>query len=267
MKNKTKLLVIILALIMMCVSFTGCAELDQMREQHATWTVAGDTDSITYKGVEYKKLPNLQGETFYNIDGSLPIYVTDSDVPVLLSQYCTSLSISINGNFIVGYVGETSDNVAEYGYIGADVESTYCKAELYDEIVEKSNSDINYTNYAYSYYSEEDFDSFELYYLSAEESDAIDKVVKEVEPVENSNIYETGYFLLNLVEISDDELFSRYSYEIYGDEHGNYYVVDFAQFWNEYTEYKVPKDMNDIFKKLTSHADSMDYYAFSDLNP
>lgn len=262
MKNIKKLLLIITIVLTMCMFLGGCTQLDDMREQHAVWTVAGEDDSITYKGVEYKKLPPPEYPNEYFFGYSNTIYVTDPDVPVLLSgSYGEALDISKDDIYIYGYL---FDN--EYEYISSGHDVYYCKAELYDEITAKAEEKIEYTKYAYLYYDDmTDFSEIKAYYLTDKEMETVDKIVSEEKPLENSDIYNNGYYLVDLQKFSDDGYFCKASYEIYGDDKGNYYLVDYTYSLDEYSVYSVPKEMYSTFDNITKHADSMDAIAFRDM--
>lgn len=260
MKKNTKFLVLVLALLMMCLCLTGCDELDNMRDLHATWTTEGNTDSITYNGVEYKRIygSNLPDPMFSS--QFQMIFVTEPDVPVLLSQtQGVALSISYDEHFIVGTLYD--DYTAEYDMLYSSIaygyeeleKVLYCKADIYDDIVAKINDGIEYTKYGYEYYTydEESYiDEYNYYYLTDEECDAINKVVKEVEPVYNSQIAYEHRWIIDLDKISDDGYFAKFSYEIYADNLDQYYLTNYSETIDEYTHYKVPDDMSDIFEQI-----------------
>ena len=63
-------------------------------------------------------------------------------------------------------------------------------------------------------------------------------------------------------KISEDKYFSKTSYEIYYDDYLEiYYVVYYSPSLGTHTHYEVPKEMNDIFDKISKKAvDGNKYY-------
>lgn len=277
MKKNIKFSVLIIALLMLCLCLTGCSELDTMREQQAFWTEKGSVDSITYNGIEYKRLPGYDppAPTGYQFQ---PVFVTDPDVPVLLSnEFSTYMNLSDDGNFLTCYVSMTPEHdvITMYStmysalsnsytsYEGGD--ATYCKADIYDEVVAKIEEGIEYTSYGYEYWvldEETGVHDYKYYFLTDEQSDAINKVVEEVKPVPESEIPYKTLWIASLDKISEDKYFSKTSYEIYYDDYLEiYYVVYYSPSLGTHTHYEVPKKMNDIFDEISKQAvDSNTYY-------
>lgn len=269
MKKTTKILTLILALLMIGLCLGGCDELDEMRKVQAFWTNEGSHDSITYDGVEYKKIDKtfILPDTSYNYSASTIITVTEKDVPVLLSDsFGDYMDMCESKNFIQGYVSPVATDLnslySPYDY-GSD--ALFCKADIYDEIIEKIESGIEYTKYgySYSYYVEEDDEYTEgFYYLSDEEIDAINKTLSEVEPATDSDAAYDYSYLTSLVAISDDLYFGKDSYEIYTSGI-NYYLVHYSPSLDSYTSYKVPSELSDIFDNMTEYAQKeYEYYYY-----
>ena len=81
MKKTTRILALCIALVFVCLSATGCNAIEEMRERHGFYTKTG---SIMIGDTEYLLLP--ENEYFSPLrDNADEIYVTDKDVPVLLS--------------------------------------------------------------------------------------------------------------------------------------------------------------------------------------
>lgn len=277
MKKNIKFSVLIIALLMLCLCLTGCSELDTMREQQAFWTEKGSIDSITYNGIEYKKLPGYEppaptGHQFQ------PVFVTDADVPVLLSnELSTYMDLSDDGNFLTGFVTMTPEhdvitmytpltNTSYSSYEGGD--ATYCKADIYDEVVAKIEEGIEYTSYGYEYWvfnEETDTHDYKYYFLTDEESSAINEVVEEVKPVPESDISYKTLWIASLDKISEDKYFAKTSYEIYYDDYlDTYYLVYYSPSLGTHTHYEVPKKMNDIYDKISEKAVDGNNYYFED---
>lgn len=264
MKKNTKFLVLLLAMLLMCLCLTGCDELDEMREIQAFWTTQGSTDSITYNGVEYKKLPGYNNPNpMYNSQYSKYIYVTDRDVPVLLSsRFSDIMDVSDDENFISGYC-YTTDYYYSESYVSPDSEAVYCKSDIYDEVVEKINAGIEYTNYGFGYYywdEKEMTDIWEYYYLSSDETDAVNKVIENVEPITNSEIDYNNNYVLSLDKISEDKYFGKDSFDLYTDGLNTYYLVQYSEALDIHTCYKVPEELKPTFEKLEELVSTNDIY-------
>lgn len=248
MKKILKISALILALMMMCLYLTGCDELDQMREGQAVWTTKDSTDSITYKGTYYKKLDiDNTPNPLYNQNISNTVYVTDSDVPVLLSnRFGEYFNISEDESFITGWL---------YGYMFEEV--LYCRADIYDSVMSKINEGVEYTKYGFGYYQWDDEELTDIWtytYLTTEEINAVNKVLEDVEPVSDSNVAYNEIYILSLDKVSEDNYFGRSAFELYVDGTGTYYLVQYSETLDMYTHYEVPKELSPIFVKLENTA-------------
>ena len=256
MKKNTKFLVLLLALLMMCLCLTGCDELDYMRESQAFWTVDGNTDSITFDGVEYKRLDATNPPNpMYNSNYTDAVFVTDSDVPVLLSRdYCVSLNISEDKNFIYGYVFDDYTNEVYGVYDGDGREAVYCKADIYDEVMEKINEGIKYTNYGfgYSYWDDEkNEDVWEYYYMNDTETKALNKVFEDPKLLTYDEV-DTYEYITDFNKVSDDKYFGQGGYIIYSDGRDSYYIGKYSETLEEEVYYAVPEELNDTFREIKS---------------
>ena len=113
MKKLTKITALAVAVIMLCLSLSGCASLDLKREMHANWTNEKGIDSITTSDGETYVLLDNEVANLIMYDTYLwnEVWVTDKDVPVLLSDsYGTNLSMTSDKDFIYGYIEGTIDS-------------------------------------------------------------------------------------------------------------------------------------------------------------
>ena len=284
MKKFSKIFALILAVVMMCLCLGGCSELDKMREQQAFFTEKDNADAITYNGETYLKIDKFANlpDPLYNSDYNSSIYVTNPDVPVLLSSSLGDwLDISADGNFLYGYI--YTPFVTEYnGVYESSVESLYVKAELYDTVIAKIKEGIEYPLYGYSYYTYEEEDDYEgtlhYYYLNSDEIAAINKVIEEVKPTDDEEVIYNYSYALNFDKVSDDKFFGMYSYELYYNYYDGYYLSYYSDSLETYSYYKVPESLTEIFDEISSHCnrnaygdpylvddyyyDSEDYYSF-----
>lgn len=120
MKKYIKLLSVCLLTVIMCLSFCSCKELDEMRDDQAIW---GKTEQTLYfRDAEYKLLPACNDLSL--VPGGHG-YVTDSDVPVLLSSsHGDRMSYDRDAIFVV------------YGYWAnkSECNKVWCRTDKYEEV-------------------------------------------------------------------------------------------------------------------------------------
>lgn len=248
MKNKRKFLVMILALLIMCLCLTGCDELDDMRAKQAFWTTELDRTSITYNNTEYKALDlrGSYGNPLYNVNASEQVSITEKDVPVLLSNsYGMSGDISKDEVFIQTWLYDETTYSSN--------EALYCRADMYDSVSKTIADGIEYTNYGTGFFKwneKEMQDEWIYYYLTEDEIDAINKVFDEVKPVENTNIQAKSSYVCAIDKVSKDKMFGNHSFELFSDIAGNYYIVKYTDFNEDYVHYEVPQELSPIFENI-----------------
>ena len=119
MKKILKTVAVILLVCSMLFAVTGCNYIDEMRANQGFWQKDG---SILFRGSEYILLPACE-----QLDPEWDdawIYITEPDVPVLLSdKFGDWVDVSENGYFIL----------ATYENGGTDL-SVYCRKDKYEEI-------------------------------------------------------------------------------------------------------------------------------------
>ena len=191
MKKFTKITALAVAIIMLCLSLSGCASLDLKREEQAFWTNEDSIDSITLSsGETYVILEeDVEQLVMYDSRNWQYVYVTQKDVPVLLSDtYGTLLYFSDDKKFIDGCLTGIENNDGSFTlndtrsvsgltsvlqtaifftpvntsnvYVDGipyhpeeltEKHVTYCKKDYYDDIMEQFENGIDYTHYAYEY--------------------------------------------------------------------------------------------------------------------
>lgn len=281
MKKILKISALILAVVVMCLSFSGCAQLDTMREQHATWTEAGNTDSITYKGEVFKKLETTNG--IYPARSSSQwngIYVTEPDVPVLLSQnLAVELQLSKDENFIYGYLYDQYDTEYNPVYMtvgflyesmgyrsGEGKDVIYCKESLYDELSKSVEDGVKYTTYGFEYWTIDEesyeYDDYHYYTLTEEEAKLIDKVIKEQKHEEMVELDYDYNFITSLEHLSEDGYFATYAIDVFKNNTGDYALAKYSGSLGLHYVYEVPRDLNDEFEKIFKDAEDDMIYAY-----
>lgn len=266
MKKTVKPIILLVVLIMLLSTLTGCKELDNLRSTHAVWTEKGVYDSITLNGVEYKRINIENAPSVFKTKPDI-IYLTDPDVPVLLaSSMSETFDISEDENFIFGYIidpsytdGYTSDRLSDtfisgYNEQGPSEYSLFCKADIYEDVMKKIESGIEYTDYVYEYV-DPDTRMLNNYFLKDEENKAFKKVLEEVKPIEE-NQSDYGIYMSVMIEnVSDDHYFSNNFYDISWNLDEDQYIISYySEATRTWYTYEVPKEMNDTFDKITEKA-------------
>lgn len=268
MKKGIKLISLIFALIIMSICFTGCDQLDAMRESQAFWTTDGKYDSVTYNGTVYKQLPTQNPPTPFNEDSATAtqaVFVTTSDIPVLLSQSeGIYMDLSADKNFLTSSTYSLSPLThpnGDYDFLNqTDDTIVFCNEEIYDDVIKQMEDGIEYPMYGYEYWTYDDETGegkLNFYYLTDEEIEAVNKVIEEVEPVEDDQIAYNCPHIATLQEISENKYFSKISYDIYEGKTNEFYLVLYSNTTDKHIEYKVPQELNDIFVKTTQQSDSL----------
>lgn len=125
MKKGMRIVAIAAVVCLLCLSLGGCKALDSARAAQGFWTEFGL--SFTIGGEEYIRLPQSDVLNLLYVDhGSevQTIYVTEEDVPVLLSPfYGHPLDATADGMLYVDSLSAFSS------------QTVYCKADQYAEMV------------------------------------------------------------------------------------------------------------------------------------
>lgn len=241
-KQVKRSLVLVLVLVLLC-SLCGCKALDEMRNAQI---FPGESGEIVWNGTVYKALPYCEYlfvETVYD-----PIYLTEEDVPVLLSPvfFQQIFYTSEDGRFLM-------DPESENAY--------YCNATDYDAICARLETpfEAEILCYWYSEYSDDYFDyEYKAYTLTNEQMAAISQVTETVEPKAMEKEFLLDYdWSVVLDGCSADMLLRRSDMEIAvrGD---TYYLVVYADVQN--LVYTVPASMNDTFAQiLRAYTESEDF--------
>ncbi len=293
MKKLKRFTAITIVMIMMCMLLCSCDTLDYAKESHANWTNDKSTDSITLSsGDTYLKLDGKNKDKIvYNTYSFQNIYVTDKDVPVLLSeQYGSMLVISGDKNFIYGTImndeivfadKHTPTNPINYYFFNANYETeevyeddknpiysdvVYCKEELFDDISKQINEDLTYTHYGYSYYDKKT-NSFEFYNLSDTQAKLIDTILKDVTPKTDLNFPTSELYICNLDSLTEDNFFGETKCEVFASDDGKeYYLAKYKEPYSSYECYKVPKEHLEEIKNITkasAESQNIQFYDYS----
>ena len=234
MKRNAKIIALAMTLILLCTCFTSCSgSLKEMREAHAIYT---DDGVITYKGKEFKKLPSL-GDLEIATNAKDTVYVTASDVPVLLSEMLGDFfDISLDGNFLIETV--MYDREPE----------VYCIADLYDQVIKELNRGVKLDRYGYEVviYGDE-YDDMEIknVVLSKGDSNALDSFMTEKNIVTLSG----GMVIIfkksaPIYSCTESGVFKKDAFVIGETEDGHCYIEVCDEKTGEYTYYLVEGSFN-----------------------
>lgn len=210
MKKAVRMLCVFLSLILICVSFSGCDVIDDMRKEQAFW----DEDyTVIYMNEEYKSLPSSK---YLNpvYDEFKTISVTDSDVPVLLSfLFGEQFYLSDDGMFI--FKGASSSGPDSY----------YCHTDIYDEVLERIENGFAPESYCYEYYDYNN-DDRKSRIFSEEEISAIRSIKETVAATILPDAASLDYeHMISVEECTLDLLFKNYVYDLC-IANGKYYLVE-----------------------------------------
>ncbi|MDO4743452.1 MAG: hypothetical protein Q4B04_05410 [bacterium] len=229
MKKLFKILTITIAAFLICFCFSGCQMIDDAREAQF---IRISEDKIKSGDIEYILLPPC--EYLRPVSAYENVYITDADVPVLLSEF----------------FGETyqksEDQVFVFGYSG-DVITAYCRSDKYDEMSEKIKQGFNSTGYCYGYYNYEK-QKMEYCKLTEHQAAAVDTVLSKVNPVVLPDMASLDYVdVVDLEEFSNDVQFRRSAVDI-GIKNDQYYLINYQ---NDSTMiYQVPDNLAGVFKDI-----------------
>lgn len=228
MKKTFKLIAIFCITALLALTLCGCDALDEMRASQVFYT---DDGNLIYGGAEYKYLTDGDSgiDPFYNSEQT--VYLTDKDVPVLLSAF----------------FGEMADLSADERFIGNGL-FIYCRADCYDEMASRIEKGFVAETYCYEYYNFRMEESI-FYVLTDDEKEAVNKVITTVTPTTLPD----GVSLnpLESVELelcSKDMLFRTDSFELCVTENSSYYLTDFTE--SDTLIYNVPDELKPVFAKI-----------------
>lgn len=243
-KQTTRVLALTLIMLLLC-SLCGCNALDEMRSNQIFARQSGE---IIWNSTVYKALP--YNEYLYVEAGYEPIYLTEEDVPVLLSPvfYQQIFYASADGRFLMNLESENS---------------YYCNAADYDALCARLEApfEADILCYRYSMFDEDTYDyTSDSYTLTEAQFSAVRQVVETVA----HKVQEDGWMLdydwsVVLEACSADMLLRRNAMEIAVRDDTYYLLV--------YTEeaslvYAVPASMNEIFAQILQSYKSSDSFAW-----
>ncbi len=227
--NKIKRIVLLLVAVLMCLSLCSCKELNERRDHHV---LMQEDDTLLWKGQVYRPLPwpDEMREFMVENDYDSMLYVTKSDVPVLLNRVfyeCGAYSLG-DGLLIRVHGGSW-----EY----------YCRSDRYDELVSVIKEDAPMTKYYYMYYMEE----WKNYFLTEEQMDIIRAVLADGETV-SAELVKSQY-ATTIFACDEKEWFQQFFLNIeYSEE--EYYLQLSKGYYEEFI--RVPEEYNSVFAQIVA---------------
>lgn len=237
MKTNIKRIFALLLTVLLLCSLSGCKALEEMRQNQAFYAENGD---ILWNGNTYKKLPACE-ELQPEFDGETSVYVTESDVPVLLSEmvFLASYSPSNDGRFLME------------DYHAEDI--FYCEASIYEDVCARIRAPFEpeIVCYRYDVPRKETYEwDTALYTLTAEQVSVITTVVENTEPtVMQDGMTLDCLWTVYLEECSQDLIFRRNTMNI--SYTGNTYYLHLYTDQGELL-FSVPSGCNAQFDEITA---------------
>ncbi len=225
-----KRLKFILLIVVVCLSLCSCKELDEMKRCHALNLGNGvlELNNVSYK------LFKVESDCDIVFNHDRHVYVTDPDVPVLLSQM----------GFFKFLPSINKDDTIIYEY-DSDYYIREDKYELYKQSVKNG---INYTDIVLDFYDEFTGET-NTYVLSDLEKQAVLSAV-------SSKLYGEYPYIddeINLYFQSDDGLFRDDLFYSIVKSSGEYYIVEYSETPKTYCTSDESKQIfENLFRKYLS---------------
>lgn len=235
MKRTKRLLALLLA-VLLCLSLCGCDRLDEMRRHQGFWQEDG---TILLNGQIYKPLPSVSDN--FNWDPNHEdVFITESDVPVLLSLLeGNPFSVSWGKIMLDGYDPKT------------DAPIQYCRADKYELVCGMLANDFAVETYGYEYYDSKT-QTYKDYNLTEAQKTGIAKIYATAKKREQT-FEENGEYDVSIYGYSADNLFCRLLFNLVQDEKGKFTLQDDAYI------YDVPKADYPLCKEIMKiYMDSLD---------
>ncbi len=233
MKNLKKIICLVLT-VLICFSLSGCNVIDRMRNSQIHYN---KNQNLVYKNKVYKLLPDC--EAFApNMENREFLYVTDKDVPVLLSRIIgNEANITEDKKFITF---EDKNYIPQY----------YAREDLYDDIATRINSKDYFDGYSFCHeYCDKDYNWYSKHVMISEEAkNALDKIISSSKPEDVDIELMYPYHIMELYSSSKDFYFIKYFASIYKTKENIYIGCEYSE--DNTKVYKVGDKYVDAIQKL-----------------
>lgn len=201
MKKLTRGIALLTTVLLLCGALTGCQALDDARAAHGTWAEDGN---ILWNGTVYRPLPECeQLSPLFMDEYENTVYVTSSDVPVLLSAFGDAFSISRDG-VLLGNQDRFYNEVISF----------YCRADRYDSLLQQIQEGPQMTGFCYEYYAYDEAEGYVnvQYVLTPEQADTVNEILDTAIP---HGAYSLDWdYMVTLTACSEDQYFRGDSYDL-----------------------------------------------------
>ena len=214
MKRALKRIAAGAVLFVMCLAFSSCIDIDEMRENVAYYK---DTSSleIVYQNKTYKAIDiKLDDDVYMNMEGYGA--VCQSDVPLLLSETLGNTAWFSTDKKLIEVSGYGEDNIF------------YCREDSYDYVLKTlATEDFNYKYCSYI------DDSFETEYSLVDKrlEKAIETVLSTQKPYEADDTAVSN-MSISIYNCDKDMLFYKEYVCIVKTEKGKYVITRYDEDWN-----------------------------------
>lgn len=229
MKRTVKCVLCLLLVLLLCVSASGCKELDRARTYHA---ILNQDGSLSLDGQTYLALPHCEEFTPPMGTNIERVVVTESDVPVLVKDFFF----------------ETVMNRSEDGRFLEENGAYYCLEDDYESISSRIEEGFQPTDMRYAYSVYKDGDWFRMSYtLTEEQKAAVLHVLETVEPRKSEE--NNAEHRVQLEESSKDGWFGRFFCGL-GKVGEQYMLYTGDSFETVFLLYDVPTEQNGVFGEI-----------------
>lgn len=220
--------------LLLCLSMSGCARLDEMRARHAVWQEDG---TILWNNAVYKPLPTIKDAdiNLSRLDDT-PLHVTEADVPVLLSnEFYDYFECDKEGVFLRGYIEEKNDKY--YGEY-----KMFCREDRYEEVAAEFANGFVSKGLCYDYFDTQ-LGAQQTVYLTVEQEYAISYILDTAEWYYEEDVIYMGYE----VELHRCDAFDLYrAYEMRLVYNGDYRIIMYDKVYMVPANYE--QTMRDILQ-------------------
>lgn len=187
-----------LVTMLLCLSLCGCNELDAMQAAHG---ILVDDKTVVWNGHTYTLLEGYWSDL--NVDHGETVYLTEPDVPVLLSHIFGEDSSVNSGGTLISYY--------EYESIsGSSGEKIYCRNDLLTWLEDAFINGYELETYRFQYWDDFTYEN-RVYDLTSEQMQAVDTVLKTVDP------FAVEYYESSMESVA---LYGYSAYDLFAEEVG-----------------------------------------------
>lgn len=227
MKKVIKTVLVLLAVVGMLLCLCGCTGLENMRKNQA---FSGENGEILWNGAVYKALPESEYLFVDTGDFDDTVYLTEPDVPVLLSVFSEMWLYPSGDNT---FLEEPESGIY------------YCREDQYENMLSRIQGGFILDVVCYSYYTGA---GTQYHTLTNEQVEALEFVARNTEPtVLGDGMYLESDEIVGLQVCSKDMLFQR-DYASISVSGNAYYLYWYAE--GQEQLFAVPEEYRAVFAEI-----------------